>query len=86
MTSNEHFREGVSVPEPVDAESVRRELEELTNILEDASVRLHVLEYHFARIEADEIVAGTRRTSVSQTYTMDELSGMISTYFDSPCR
>ena len=84
MTSMKLPREGVFHAEPVKVETLMHELEEVTSILNDASVRLHVLEYHLARLEAEGIVAGNERTSASPSPTVDELSGMVNTYFDSP--
>ncbi len=75
---------GILRPQSHQAEDLLHELEDLTRILQDAGVRLQVLEYHLAKLEASEIVAGFGQTAVSQTYTLDELSGMVGTYLDAP--
>ncbi len=75
---------GILRPQPRQAQDLLKELAELTGILQDARVRLQVLEYHLARLEASEIVAGSGQTLAGTTYTLDELSGMVSTYFDAP--
>ena len=84
MVNTLQSKEGISVPALVNAEFISREVGVLTGILEDVSIRLHVLEYHLARLEAFEIVAGSGQTAAGQTYTLDEVSGMVSTYFNSP--
>ena len=84
MLNTPQSKEGFSQPEPGKLEALLNEIEEVTGIIEDANVRLHVLEYHRARLEAEEIVAGSGQSAASRTYTVDELSEMVSTYFDSP--